>query len=394
MARSFVGFGLGVVLMGVLTMPLPARAVSVGEVHRVASEPTAAARDQGHRTELRITIWYPASTDTAEAPLVIGPPAAPLFEVGTAAANARFVDDGARHPVIMLSHGFGGTARMMGWFGIAMARDGYIVIAVDHPGNNAVDAMTIAGAVLWWDRVGDLRTALDEVGRGPVIGRRLDRERVGAAGFSAGGFAALLAAGAKVDPARWIRFCRQNPDDGDCQPNEEFPASFGEQAKALNSVELAVDVARAGQDHALPRLRAVFAMAPAWVQALEPASLSGLRVPVHIVLGEADRVATPATSRGGSPDPACRGRSASRRRSLWFLATCTERGRAILPLCRGAHAQAKAHDHAIGAARTFLGGCFADRADCQYSAPAFQADGPEIQIARAGHFPSITFETT
>jgi hypothetical protein len=77
MARTFVSFGLGVVLMSVLTMSLPARAASVGEVHRVASEPTAATRDEGHRAELRITIWYPASTDAVEAPLIIGPPAAP-----------------------------------------------------------------------------------------------------------------------------------------------------------------------------------------------------------------------------------------------------------------------------------------------------------------------------
>ena len=47
--------------------------------------------------------------------------------------NAPFATDNIRQPVLLLSHGFGGTARIMGWFGIAMARAGYIVIAVDHP---------------------------------------------------------------------------------------------------------------------------------------------------------------------------------------------------------------------------------------------------------------------
>jgi predicted dienelactone hydrolase len=363
MARTIVSFELGIVLMSVFTMSLPARATSVGEVHRVTSEPTAAARDEGHGTDLRITIWYPASTDAVETPLVIGPPAAPEFNVGTVATNARFVDDGAKHPVILLSHGFGGTARMMGWFGIAMARDGYIVIAVDHPGNNGVDRMTIPGAVLWWDRADDLRAALEKAERDPVIGLRLDRDRVGAAGFSAGGFAALVAAGAKVDPTRWIRFCRETPDDGDCQPNEEFAATFDEQAKALNSAELAVDVARAGQDHTLPRLRAVFAIAPAWVQALDPASLFDLHMPVHIVLGDADRVETPATSglAAGAMIPNAAVDLLPGVGHYDFLAICTELGRANLPSCQGAHAQAQAHDYTIGAARVFFGRFLRDR---------------------------------
>ena len=48
----------------------------------------------------------------------------------------------------MLTVAHWGTARIVGWFGIAMARDGYIVVAVDHPGNNAVDQMTVPGAAL------------------------------------------------------------------------------------------------------------------------------------------------------------------------------------------------------------------------------------------------------
>jgi predicted dienelactone hydrolase len=83
----------------------------------------------------------------------------------------------------------------MGWFGIAMARDGYVVVAVDHPGNNAVDQMTVPGAALYWDRADDLRAALEATERDPAIGPHMDLARLGVAGFSAGGFAALVAAG-------------------------------------------------------------------------------------------------------------------------------------------------------------------------------------------------------
>jgi predicted dienelactone hydrolase len=133
---------LTVGLLGVGASP-PACAAPVGETHREATERTASLRDAKHRTELRITIWYPAAADAVETPLVIGPADDPLFKVGAVAANAAFVGDRALHPVILLSHGFGGSARMMGWFGIAMARRGYVVVTVDHPGNNARDEMTL-----------------------------------------------------------------------------------------------------------------------------------------------------------------------------------------------------------------------------------------------------------
>jgi len=167
----------------------------VGETHRVTSEKTASLRDAEHRDQLRITVWYPAAADAVERPLVVGPPERPLFNIGSVAVDAAFAADGTRWPVILLSHGFGGTARIMGWFGIAMARDRYIVVAVEHPGNNAVDQMTVPGAILYWDRADDLRAALEATKRDPSIGTHMDLARLGVAGFSAGGFTALVAAG-------------------------------------------------------------------------------------------------------------------------------------------------------------------------------------------------------
>lgn len=38
---------------------------------------------------------------------------------------------------------------------------GDVVIAVDHPGTNGRDPMTMAGGLLVWDRAVDLRVALD-----------------------------------------------------------------------------------------------------------------------------------------------------------------------------------------------------------------------------------------
>jgi predicted dienelactone hydrolase len=355
------GFILGLGLLGAAAFghaaSLRANAAPVGETHRVATERTASLRDARHRPELRITIWYPAARDAVESPVVIGPANRVLFEVGAAAAEAPFVEDGARHPVILLSHGFGGSARMMGWFGIALAGRGYIVVAVDHPGNNALDQMTLSGTVLWWDRAEDLRSALDAVGRDPAISRRADLSHVGVAGFSDGGFTTLVTAGAKVVPSRWIEFCHDNPVDGDCQPNQEFAVTSEDRAKVLAMPELAAEVAHAGEDHAIPQLRAAFAMAPALVQALDPAGLSRLRAPVYIMLGDADTVAPPATSglAAGAAIPNARVDLLPGASHYDFLSMCTDVARAIIPACESARAQAETHRRAIAAAEAFFG---------------------------------------
>lgn len=329
---------------------------AVGQRQLVTTEPTASLRDAQHRSTLRITVWYPAAPDARENPLVIGPPDRPLFDVGTVALDAAFAKD-EQYPTILLSHGFGGSARMMGWFGIAMARRGYVVAAVDHPGNNDLDELTMAGAILWWDRVEDLRSALDAIGKDRTIGPRLDRGRLGVAGFSAGGFAALAAVGARPDPLRFLRFCRNNPEDGDCQPDEEFAATMEERAQALARPEFSADVARASEDHTIAELRAAFAIAPAWVQSFEPASLSSIRVPVHIAQGDSDAVEPPkATGLAAAVAiPQARIDLLPGVGHYDFLSTCTEAGRIAIPACASAHHQEEAHRQAISAAEGFFG---------------------------------------
>jgi len=126
-----------------LSLTAFAEASTVGERHLVAHEASAALRNASHGDDLRITVWYPAAPGAVEAPLDIGPPRKPLFTPGSAAPDAAF-EDARPRPVILLSHGFGGTARIMAWFGTALARHGYVVVAVDHPGNNGRDPMTLS----------------------------------------------------------------------------------------------------------------------------------------------------------------------------------------------------------------------------------------------------------
>ncbi|MGH8080932.1 MAG: alpha/beta hydrolase family protein [Lysobacter sp.] len=327
-----------------------AKAVA-GETHRVATQPSAVARDAEGRSDLRVTVWYPARRGSIAKELTFGPPDAPVFRIASVAADAPFADDPPEHrrPVILLSHGFGGTARMMGWFGVAMAQAGYVVVSVDHPGNNGADRMTVPGAILWWERAEDLKRALAAVVADPVLGPHVDSDRVGAAGFSAGGFTVLTLAGARFDRQRLLDFCHAHPDDGICRPQKEFAITEDDMTRALQRPDVAALEAGAGQDHSLASVKAVYAIAPGLIQGMTPSSLKAIRVPVSIIAGDADTIVAVASNARTAAEqiPAAKLTILPKVGHYTFLSSCTEAGRRQVPLCENVGPQDSAHRVAI-----------------------------------------------
>jgi predicted dienelactone hydrolase len=354
MRARFTNAFLALLLAGLAAWS--AMAETVGERHLAAHEASAALRNASHSDELRITVWYPAASGAVEAPLNVGPPDKPLFTPGSAAPNADF-EDARPRPVILLSHGFGGSARIMAWFGTALARHGYGVIAVDHPGNNGRDPMTIAGAVLSWERPGDLKTALDKAKTDPTIGPHLDLSRIGAAGFSAGGFTSLVEAGARVDFDRFLKFCDAHPDDGVCAPQKEFQFARSDAEAFFAQPAGASELAHAKDDLSVPGVKAAFVMAPAIVQALDPESLKKMRTPVAIVLGDADKVAPPRTNGevAAALIPGAKLTVLPHVGHYDFLAECTPAGDAVVPVCPTDVPRAATHKAAIHGALALFG---------------------------------------
>ena len=341
-------------LAGPAMADLPAVA---GERHGVTTVDSAAVRDAAHRTALRFTVWYPALAGSRESPLSIGPADAPLFEVGRAAQDAPVA--GGRLPTLLLSHGNGGSARMMGWLGTALARAGYLVIAVDHPGNNGADAMTLAGSVLTWLRADDLKAALAAVQADALLGPHVDPSRIGLVGYSAGGFTALISAGARPDMTRLLAFCHAHPDDGVCRPQQEAAAHTMEARQAAAaSPELQPHVRHADDDRSIPGVRAVLLLAPAIVQAFAPEQLRAVQLPVVIVQGEADEVAPPATNGNAAAAqlPTATLRALPAVGHYDFLSACTPLALQRLPaLCATTVAKAQTHDVVVSEALRLFG---------------------------------------
>lgn len=98
-------------------------------------------------------IWYPAGPSARDKPQRIGPAFGPaFFTAGSAATDAAIADRPATFPLILMSHGTGGSAQALAWLETALAAHGYMVAAVNHPGNNALEAYTTQGFALWWER--------------------------------------------------------------------------------------------------------------------------------------------------------------------------------------------------------------------------------------------------
>jgi predicted dienelactone hydrolase len=347
---------ISIALLSAVGVTTPDAAQIAGETHRTTTIASAAVRDAEHRPTLRVTVWYPAAKGAEATSLSIGDPTSPLFTVGAAAADVPILPSSAKRPVVLLSHGFGGSARMMGWFGTAMAEAGYVVISVDHPGNNGVDTMTVPGAILPWERAEDLKQALKAVGEDPVLGPHLDLTRIGAAGFSAGGFTALVLGGATVDVGRLERFCHASPSDGVCRPQLEFAVTEAESKRAQSEPAVAALIATASADHSMPGVKAVFVMAPAIVQALRPDGLEAIRKLVAIIVGDHDIVAPPATNANiaAAAIPGARLTTLGGATHYSFLSKCTPAGVAVVPLCKAVGAQEEAHRIAIEQAKALF----------------------------------------
>ena len=230
--------------------------------------------DAKHR--LATTIWYPADPGADEKPQLRGPPGNPLFDGGQAAADAALAPTPAKFPLIVLSHGTGGTGGSLAWLGTALARAGYVAAAVDHPGNNAIDGYTVEGFTLWWERARDLSAVIDGMLADPGFMARIDGQRVGAAGFSLGGYTAIVIAGGITSLAHYRDFCASAQADASCQAPPEF-GDLRAKAKALADTDEAYRAALAndGRSYRDPRVRAVFAMAPALGPTFLPKASNG-----------------------------------------------------------------------------------------------------------------------
>jgi predicted dienelactone hydrolase len=313
------------------------RALRVGRISRAFTDTTRPNWTNDGPRPLATTVWYPAAPSSVEMPHAIG-----VFRFGRSAPDAPFVD-AQRRPLIVLSHGTGGSAAQLAWLAEALVQDGFVVAAVSHHGNTAAEAVTSpAGFVLPWERAFDLSRLIDRLLADVQIGPHLDSTRIGAAGFSLGGYTVLALGGAHLDAAAWRTGCAAQPDGAFCALPPEASFTLADiDSIARSDVAFAAAMQRNAASTTDPRVRALFAMAPALVPRLDTASLRGIVVPMRIILGERDDQVIASVTRTALSQyvSTAEVQVESGVGHYTFLAACTLRGRVLMrAVCRDAAA--------------------------------------------------------
>lgn len=242
-------------------------------------------------------LWYPAADESQPREITFGEPE-PLFRLAATARDADWHPRVQKTPLIVLSHGTGGNAMQMGWLAHHLCTHGYACAAVNHHGNNSLEPYLPQGFLLWWERATDLSVLLDQLLTLDDVSQHIDTGRMGAAGFSLGGYTVIAAAGGRASLAEFERFC-QGPDrDITCEGPREFPQALAMYPEMIaNDAQARASVARHEESFKDPRLRAVFAMNPVLAGAFTAQGLDDVNVPVHIVACRGDTI-VPAKTNG------------------------------------------------------------------------------------------------
>ena len=217
--------------------------------------------DPGH-APIEVGVWYPTDAKASEQPIELG-----LQPVATDAPIK-----GDHLPLILISHGHGGSYAGHVDTALALANAGYVVAALTHTGDNWRDD---SQATAMWERPRQFKV-LDDYMLGAWAGHdHIDANRVGAFGFSAGGFTVLVAAGGGPDLQAVIPHCHDHPDFYDCKLVT---------AAHLTSIHVPYPWVHD------PRIRAVVSAAPALGFTFSQSGLAGVREPLQLWRDADDQV--------------------------------------------------------------------------------------------------------
>jgi predicted dienelactone hydrolase len=164
-----------------------------------------------------------AVPDPADKPLAVGiwyPSAAPVSaQPNTPFRQALGLDApiaGSRLPLVVISHGAGGWLGSQADTALALAEAGFVVVAVTHTGDNREDESYPASR--WMvDRPRHVSRVLDYMLAEWPGHARIDPNRIGIFGFSAGAYTALVAIGGRPDLKMASDHCAKEPAELVCR---------------------------------------------------------------------------------------------------------------------------------------------------------------------------------
>jgi predicted dienelactone hydrolase len=214
---------------------------------------------------LEVGIWYPSKATAA--PQRLG-----LFEQTVADGSAVA---GRDLPLIVMSHGTGGSFEGHYDTALALADAGFVVAAVTHTGDNYREQIQLGRLE---NRPRHIKVLIDYMLASWQRHDALDPSRIGMFGFSAGGFTALVAIGGTPDMTTVAPYCAGHPDEWSC--------------RMLKERKINVSANMTGQWNWVHDRRIVAAViaSPALGYAFSAEALSPVTVPIQLWRGDSDEI--------------------------------------------------------------------------------------------------------
>lgn len=229
-------------------------------------------------------VFYPSAQATGTT--VVGP-----YHVA-ASRNAPAIP-GAK-PLVVISHGNGGSDLSHHDLATYLASHGFVVATLEHPGDNFHDTHGVGHASVLVGRPIQVKATISTLLADPHWKGLIDAHRIGVAGFSAGGYTSLLAVGAVPRFQRFLDYCHRHPDDpnvcGDLKQLTAEATSHGQTIEQYVTT-LQDSLTRWGST-ADPRVKAAFAMAPLSL-VFDQAGAAAIDRPVFLYYGQDDHVLLP-----------------------------------------------------------------------------------------------------
>lgn len=243
---------------------------------------TLAFRDAARHRPVITEVWYPTEDTLQPSDKTI-----PVFTRRPTVRNGSL--PAGRRPLIMLSHGTGGGRLTLEWLAQSLTQSGYIVAAVDHYGNTYENKIALEFLKVW-ERPLDISFALSELLNDRDFRQVIDRQKIGAIGFSLGGFTVIALAGGEINYTTLIQY---NKTVGHRQLEiPEFPGLI----KYLDDTAITEGVKRVPplKDS---RIKAFFAISPALGPGFTTRQqFKDITGPVYITGSEGDSIAPVKTN--------------------------------------------------------------------------------------------------
>lgn len=235
----------------------------------------------GGGRSLDMGIWYPAKGSRTPTPVGDNPAFVSLPVVKDAQPTP------GRHPLVVMSHGYGGNWTNQAWLADALVRQGYIVAATNHPGTTSRDMNTPMSGRLW-ERPHDLSRVIDALLMDSALASLIASDRIAVIGHSLGGWTAIEIAGGRLDPGRLTADCQTHPVLAACAVYREIHAGEDSASKAM-----------LGTDLKDMRVKAAVSLDLGLARGFDPASLAAVDVPVLVIAAGAPNPKIPARLESG-----------------------------------------------------------------------------------------------